>query len=171
MWVHNRTKYALYSTQKATGEYSKKFLNKLEHSLLNTLLRQTIQVLRLGNLFIRTSIQSTRVLLIQRNTCTWITLNSSRLWTPPQKKNPDCFCNWKGHCFKSNNVKWLDFEQVLFRKQSLLWMHGCSISVLFRRHCSDQNCPVSDSYNISGSAFKKAAILGNECKDRCSICG
>lgn len=33
MWVHNRTKYSLYSTQKATGEYSNKFLNKLEHSL------------------------------------------------------------------------------------------------------------------------------------------
>lgn len=74
-WVHNRTKYAPYSTQKAAGEYSTKFLNKSELSLLNTLLQQS---LRVGNLFIKTSKQSTWVFLTQRNTCPWITLDSFR---------------------------------------------------------------------------------------------
>lgn len=65
----------LFIPQKATGEHSSKFLNKSELSLLNTLLQES---LRVGNLFIKTSKQSTRVLLTQRNTFPWITPDSFR---------------------------------------------------------------------------------------------
>lgn len=102
LWVHNRTKYALYSTQKAAGGYSTKFLNKSELSLLNTLLQQS---LRVGKLSIKTSKQSTWVFLTQRNTCPWITLDSFRYFWLCNPPKPDCFCNWKAHYFKSGNIK------------------------------------------------------------------